>query len=155
MKYQEIEGDLIKLAKQGEFDVIAHGANCFCIMGAGIAVQMDKAFGCNDPALFGFEAKQYQGNINKLGTIEPVPFSVDKGKHLEVINAYTQFNLGSNLDEEALTLCLRKINYAFKGKHIGLPQIGCGIAGGVWYNVKQLIRQELTDCKVTVVIYKK
>jgi len=45
MKYQEIEGDLIKLAKQGEFDVITHGCNCHNIMGAGIALQMDRACG--------------------------------------------------------------------------------------------------------------
>ena len=32
-----IKGDLIKLALQGEFDVIVHGCNCFCTMGAGIA----------------------------------------------------------------------------------------------------------------------
>ena len=30
MEYQEIEGDLIKLAQEGKFDVIAHGCNCFC-----------------------------------------------------------------------------------------------------------------------------
>lgn len=45
MLYEEIEGDLIALAKQGLFDVIAHGCNCFCTMRAGIAPQMVKAFG--------------------------------------------------------------------------------------------------------------
>ena len=35
-----VDGDLIKLAKQGRFDVIVHGCNCFCQMGAGIAPQM-------------------------------------------------------------------------------------------------------------------
>lgn len=28
MKYQEIDGDLIQLALEGNFDVIAHGCNC-------------------------------------------------------------------------------------------------------------------------------
>ena len=46
MKY--IDGDLIRLAKQGTFDVIAHGCNCFCTMGAGIAPQMAEAFGCDE-----------------------------------------------------------------------------------------------------------
>ena len=31
MKY--IDGDLFKLAEQGEFDIVIHGANCFCTMG--------------------------------------------------------------------------------------------------------------------------
>lgn len=42
--YKEIKGDLIKLALEGEFDVIAHGCNCFCTMGAGIAVAMKNTF---------------------------------------------------------------------------------------------------------------
>ena len=32
-----VTGDLIALAQQGTFDVIAHGCNCMCQMGAGIA----------------------------------------------------------------------------------------------------------------------
>ena len=33
----KIKGDLIKFAINGKFDVIIHGCNCFCTMGAGIA----------------------------------------------------------------------------------------------------------------------
>jgi len=58
------------------------------------------------------------------------------------------------LDYEALTLCLRKINWVFSGKHIGLPKIGAGLAGGDWEQIKQIIKNELNDCDVTVVIYK-
>ena len=82
------------------------------------------------------------------------------------------------LDYEALTLCLRKINHIFKGKHIGLPLIGCGLAGGVWdyhklpktsdeeieiyeqfyhqekKDVKTIIQEELKDMDVTIVHYK-
>lgn len=36
---KRIEGDLIKLALAGEFDVVVHGCNCFCKMGAGFAKQ--------------------------------------------------------------------------------------------------------------------
>ena len=48
---------------------------------------------------------------------------------------------------------MRKMNHVFKGKHIGLPQIGAGLAGGDWNRIKNIIQTELTDCKVTVVIY--
>ena len=51
--------------------------------------------------------------------------------------------------------CLRKINHFYRGKKIGLPLIGCGIAGGDWNMVRAIIQQELKDCDVTVVIYKK
>ena len=37
MNYKEIEGNLISLALAGNFDVIAHGCNCFCTMQSGIA----------------------------------------------------------------------------------------------------------------------
>ena len=42
-----IKGDLIALANQGHFEVITHGCNCFCTMGAGIAVPMKQNFKCD------------------------------------------------------------------------------------------------------------
>lgn len=168
MHYKEIQGDLIKLALYGKFQVIAHGCNCFCVMGAGIAPQMAKTFGCDK---YVYEEEECKGEIMKLGNIMYAGFNLEEGVaiytdedtfDLAVVNAYTQYGFGQNhpggskapLDYEALTLCLRKMNHEFKGKHIGLPQIGCGLAGGDWERVKQIIQQELQDCDVTVVIYK-
>ena len=34
---KDIEGDLLLLALAGHFDVIVHGCNCQCTMGAGVA----------------------------------------------------------------------------------------------------------------------
>lgn len=171
MKYEEIEGDLISLALFGKFDVICHGANCQNVMGAGIAVQMKETFGCDK---FEKENFMYKGDIDKLGTIDYSYFKVSEGlckkvtgihnPNLIVINAYTQFMYGVNhedgvskpLDYEALTLCLRKINHIFKGKHIGLPYvIGCGLAGGDIDTVIELIKKELCDMQVTMVKYNK
>jgi len=159
--YNEIEGDLIKLALEGKFDVITHGCNCFCTMGAGIAPQMAKAFGVDKLFL---EAPIYKGDINRLGLIDYFerPTKLENGNELVVINSYTQYGFGANheggtdvpLDYSALALCLKKINHIFKGNHIGLPQIGCGLAGGDWVRVKALIQTCLKDCTVTVVIYK-
>ena len=156
--YKEVDGNLITLALEGEFDVITHGCNCLCNMGAGIAPQMVKAFGVDQ---YNLESFTRRGDINKLGQIEwlieregPIPF---------VVNSYTQFSYGKNhtdgvskpLDYDALTLCMRKINHRFNGKRIGLPQIGAGLAGGDWNRIKQIIQTELKDCDVTVVIFKK
>lgn len=174
MKYQETEGDLIALAKAGEFNVIAHGCNCFCTMGAGIAPQMARAFGVD--TLPG-EHPDSRGDIRKLGNIEWKMWG--HPKNLIVVNAYTQYGFGRNhsegtevpLDYEALTMCMRKINYVFKGKHIGLPRVGCGLAGGIWdsselplnklqalpfgfKDVKTIIQTELKDCDITIVNYK-
>jgi O-acetyl-ADP-ribose deacetylase (regulator of RNase III) len=169
--YYETHGDLIKLALEANFDIIAHGCNCLSTMGAGIAPQMARAFVCDK-----FEMEIWGPTIEKLGCIDYQTFVL--GEHtiwnlndadnklndpeLTVVNAYTQYSYGKNhldgiskpLDYEALTLCMRKMNVVFKGKHIGLPQIGAGLAGGDWNRIKQIIQTELKDCDVTVVIYK-
>lgn len=39
-----VRGDLLQLALDGAFDVIVHGANCQCVMGAGIARTIRELF---------------------------------------------------------------------------------------------------------------
>ena len=183
MNYNEIEGNLISLALQESFDVIGHGCNCFCTQRNGIAPFMAKAFGTDT---FEMESYIYKGNINKLGTIDYKQLVIKDGKvedwdytgkqrELYVVNCYSQYNysrVDKPLDYEALTLCMRKINHQFKGKHIGLPLIGCGLAGGIWNkskltmhdqmilekrfhkDVKTIIQEELKDCDVTIVHFK-
>ena len=173
MEYKVAKGCLISMALSGEFDVIVHGVNCFCTQKSGLAPQMVKAFGTDK---FSKEQPLLKGDINKLGDIEykyydlengkaiPIPIFVYQSKYdLTVINAYTQFNYGKNhsdgvdkpLDYEALTLCMRKINRIFAGKKIGMPKIGCGLAGGDWNTVEKIIKTELKNCNVTIVDYGK
>jgi len=157
---KEVQGDLIKLAKESQFDVISHGCNCFCTMGGGIAPQMADAFACDH---FPME-KQGRGDINKLGTIDYETFwsgDMEK-KNLTVVNSYTQFHYGRNhkdgvttpVDYDAITMCMRKINHIFKGKSIGLPKIGAGLAGGDWNKISKIIETELSDMDVWIVNYK-
>lgn len=155
--YTEVDGDLIKLAINGKFDVIAHGCNCLSTMGAGIAVPMKQQFGCDK-----FKMELMGPNILKLGNIDYETQVINNHK-ITIVNAYTQYKYGRNhkdgvkkpFDYQAFTLCMRKMNIVFKGKHIGLPKIGSDLAGGNWEEIKTIIQQELTDCKVTVVRYKK
>ena len=158
MKFEIIKGDLIQKALSGEFDVIAHGCNCFCVQGAGIALAMNEAF---STLKFMSEHINFRGSVFKLGNIEyegkyrnspraSHPHPRMEGYDYFVVNAYIQYQPGRNLDYEALTLCMRKLNYEFKGKHIGLPWIGCGIAGGNKTRVEQILRTELKDCNVTI-----
>ena len=166
MKFEIIKGDLIQKALAGEFDVVCHGANCFCTMGAGIALPFKEKLKADR---INYEKPAYRGDFNKLGNIGYINLSLYKEygtnnniaavmgecpemviKNIVVVNAYTQYDLGKNLDYEALTLCMKKINHEFKGKHIGLPWIGCGIAGGDKDKVEQILRQELKECNVTI-----
>jgi O-acetyl-ADP-ribose deacetylase (regulator of RNase III) len=168
--YNEVNGNIIALALEGKFDVIAHGCNCLSTMGAGLAPQMAKTFGCDK-----FEMELRGKDINKLGCIDYERFvlgensiwsleDADNKKNepeVTVVNAYTQYMYGRNhangvsrpIDYEALALCMRKMNTVFKGTHIGLPQIGAGLAGGDWNRIKGIIIEELIDCRVTVVIF--
>jgi len=168
-----IKGDLIELALQGHFEVITHGCNCQNVMGAGIAVPMKQNFKCDT---FPMESPEFKGDINKLGTIDYMVHNLILqkliklgnlnllapdfgGQNLIVVNSYTQYRYGRNhadgdkspYDYEAITLCMRKINHLFKGKSIGLPKIGCGLAGGDWTIVKKIFERELKDMDVTVV----
>ena len=154
--YTEILGDLIELSKQGKFDAITHGCNCFSTMGSGIAPLMAKAFDVNKYPL---EDPTTAGDINKLGQIEFRLFQLESKKSIFVVNSYTQYNYNKTtrpFDYEAFILCMRKINKRFSGKHIGLPGlIGCGLAGGDPEIVKEIIKAELKDCDVTIVYLRK
>jgi O-acetyl-ADP-ribose deacetylase (regulator of RNase III) len=173
MLNREVEGNLINLAKEGEFDVIVHGCNCMCKMGAGLAPQMKKAFGVNNLPL---EHWKYKGDINKLGQIEYKAIQL-RGeatewkvgiynkilvtKSLYVVNAYTQYNYGKNhedgderpVDYDAIALCFKKINKVFKGMRVGIPLIGCGLAGGSIAAMRALANRHITDCELTIVHY--
>lgn len=171
MNINFVDGDLIKLAKEGKFDVITHGCNCYSNMGAGIAPQMAKHFGADQ-----FPMELENTGILKLGNIDwkevklsngnilnnwVLDSDISKLKSLFIINSYTQDYPGKSnkksgvpLDYDALILCFRKINIYFKKLHIGLPWIGCGLAGGDKSSVEYIIKEELTNMKVTIVEYK-
>ena len=159
-----INKNIIEAANQEEFDVIVHGCNCFCVQGGGVAFYMNKEF---NTLSFEMEKDVYKGDINKLGTIDYeylsyeddrwVKYPDENGrwvtKRLVVVNAYTQYNYGTDsikLDYSALRLCFKKINKLFPNSVIGMPKIGCGLAGGDWEVVERIINQDLTDCTVKV-----
>jgi len=174
LSYTEVNGDLIKLAKAGKFDVIAHGCNCQSKMGSGIAVEMKNTFGCDK-----FPMETLGPDIRKLGNIDFKSFVLGsngaiwniedetsnklKEPELYVVNAYTQNMYGRNhsgglpapIDYEAVHICMKKINALFKDVRIGLPRIGAGLAGGDWHIIRNIIKTELTDCHITIVIYDK
>ena len=81
------EGDLIKKAKKGEFDLIVHGCNCFCTMGGGIAKGIKSEF----PEAFDADQETPKGSKEKLGTCSFAKIERE-GIHLIVVNGYTQFD---------------------------------------------------------------
>lgn len=140
-----IKGDLIKLGKDGVFDVIVHGCNCFCTMGGGIA----KSIRDNFPAAYEVDQQTQRGDRNKLGTI-----SFAEIDNLIVVNAYTQYRYGRDkrhVDYDAVRDAFRRIKKQFAGKRIGYPRIGAGLAGGDWKVISKIIDEELDGENHTLV----
>ena len=146
-----INGDLVALALQGEFDVIVHGCNCFHTMGAGIA----KAIASTFPEALVADRTTSYGDASKLGTISTA--QVERGQYkLVVVNAYTQFHWkgsGRKVDYGALGRCFGEIAKSYSGSRIGYPLIGAGLAGGDWTIIAPRIDQELAGLDHTLVIF--
>lgn len=121
------KGNLLAMAQAGEFDVIVHGCNCQADMGGGIAKQIagqyPEAQAADDEYFMSNEHHRHLmlGNVSVAET--------EDGFH--IINGYTQFMGGAGtFSYAALELVLMKVAALYPGKRIGLPYIGCGIAGG-------------------------
>jgi O-acetyl-ADP-ribose deacetylase (regulator of RNase III) len=121
-----VKGNLLALAKEGQFDIIVQGCNCQNVMGAGIAKQIKEQF----PDAWLADQQTLKGDKNKLGH-----YTIGMGGRLVIINAYTQYDTASRAGEDmfdyrACHEVLLKISERFGKWRIGLPMIGMGLAGG-------------------------
>lgn len=149
-----IKGDLIKLFKEGEFTAIAHGANCFAKMGAGIAAQIRYNF----PEAYGADKAFTETPFWKLGR-----FSSAKTDCGTVFNLYTQYEPGRNFEYMALRSAIDELEIAvdlslggvhrMKADPIGIPLIGAGIGGGNWDVIKNIF--EMSSLNFIVVEWEK
>lgn len=145
-------GDLIQLAKDGEYEAIVHGCNCFCTMGAGIAKKIKQEF----PVAYAVDQETIAGDKSKLGTYT---FAHDPRYNVTVVNGYTQYyyrSKTSDVDYSAIQRVFAGMNEdpMFQGKAIGIPKIGAGLAGGDWEVIRKIINSVTPDLDIEVVAYK-
>lgn len=144
------EGDLVLMALDGKFDVIIHGCNCFCTMGAGIARVIQEEF----PEAYAADLVTTKGDRNKLGNFSHA--RVQRGGHdITIINGYTQFHYHGDevlVDYEAVRKLFSTVREQFSGKRIGYPKIGAGLAGGDWSRIAAIIDEELQGENHTLVV---
>lgn len=148
-----IEGDLIKLSVNGEFDLIVHGCNCFCTMGAGIAKGIKDAF----PEAYEADLDTEPGLKDKLGTIS-VAEVIRGDNKITVVNGYTQYSPGGSgilVDYDAVRSVFQEIKQRFSGLRIGYPMIGAGLARGDWGIISEIITDQLKGEDHTLVKFKK
>lgn len=149
-----IKGDLVKLAQSHRYDAIAHCCNCFCVMGAGIAPQIAKAF----PVAESADDNTSRGDEGKLGSFS-VGFDLDH--ELWIYNLYGQYGTHGrrqgkpDIDYKAIAEGFTKLNKYIggEGKLIGIPQLGAGLAGGHWEAIEQIINLTTPDLDIELVIY--
>jgi O-acetyl-ADP-ribose deacetylase (regulator of RNase III) len=145
-KLKYTKGDLVRDAER-DFDVIGHGCNCYCTMGAGIALGVKRKW----PRAYDADRGTAYGDSDKLGT-----YSSWTTGGLTILNMYTQWHYkGSNVkaDYDAIRSCMRLMKQEFSGKRMGLPLIGAGLAGGDWSTISKIIEEELQGENVTIVIW--
>lgn len=145
---KEIKGNLLTLSKEGRFDMIGHGCNTQKNMGGGIALSLKNMY-----------PKAYE--VDKATNAVMGEYSICRDyEECIILNIYSQYypggknNFGIDSKENrylALNKAFKSINKEFKGKHIGLPLIGAGLAGLEWNKVKEIIGNNLTDMDVTIV----
>ena len=167
-----VRGDLLALAQEGNFDVIVHGCNCFCTMGAGIAKSIKHQF----PEAYKADLMTHEGDANKLGTYTSATVSCrprqrarneDSAQQpLTIINAYTQYHFKPRekivngrrkrirpVNYDAIRMAFRNIKEQYSGKRLGYPKIGAGLAGGDWQIISRIIDEELEGEDHTLVVY--
>ena len=148
-----INGDITLLANN--FDIIIHGCNCFNTMGAGVAKAIRKKF----PLAYKTDCLTIKGDKSKLGTISYCRLN-ENNKELIIVNAYTQYHYWSKnndilLDYNALRNAFKLIKKEFglQNKKIAFPKIGAGLARGNWEKIEKIIKEELINENITLIIY--
>lgn len=142
---------LIEAAQDGDVNIIGHQANCFCVMGSGIAPLIANAF----PAAYDVDQATEEGDIDKLGC-----FTLGIEGDTHVYNLYGQFQPGANTDYKWLRTSLMalrddlRVRYPDQRVTVGLPKLGAGIGGGDWGVISDIIHCTLIkDDDINVVIY--
>lgn len=151
MKLIEEKGNLLDKF-QNKYDVICHQVNCFGVMGGGIALQIKKRFP-NVYMAYNKLCTAYmdnkQSNKKLLGHCQLVPVN----SNYAVANLFGQYDYGIDTrktDYNAVRNALVSLRNQIESKNtecsIGFPyKFGCGLAGGNWDVVKQIIIDVFED----------
>lgn len=139
MSITYIKGDLVKALKAKQVDYLLHVTNCQGVMGAGLAKQVKATF----PDAFNVYKREL-----RLGNI-----SANSG----VINMNAQLSYGTKtrqINYGALGECLARTKHHLSKQDnpaIGIPYLmGCGLAGGGWEIVLEMVEHYLADFNVIV-----
>lgn len=151
-------GNVVNAWLRSEVRCFAHQCNCFNTMGAGVAKEVKQKI----PALYQCDQQTNKGDRQKLGTCSVIlsRCSADPSYKF-AFNLYGQFHYGfgrQQTDYDALRKAIQHMkrtlgSFAYEGD-VGIPRIGCGLAGGDWGVVSKIIEEELCPY-YKVIVYSK
>lgn len=156
MNIKYVVGDATEPQGDGR-KIIAHVCNDQGVWGAGFVLALSAK--SRWPAhYYRYWAERGEaGNRFRLGNISLTPYRDPK---VRVANMIAQHGLGPKdgvppIRYLFLANCLLKLERICRdtGETVHMPRIGCGLAGGDWSRVSQLVQHFLCDRGVAVTIY--
>lgn len=147
MSFEIVKGDLFHPAFN--FDGICQGVNTLGVMGAGIAVVFRETW----PSMY----DEYRRNCKRFGAALGGSLHTwqDPESGLIIFNLFSQIDPGDDgryalLRRAAVQLVLEA--EARNHSRVGLPWIGCGIAGLAKHNVEDILHEVFNDSQVEFVL---
>ena len=147
-----VDGDILTSPSEDNAGsvIICHQVNCKGVMGAGLAKQIRTRF---PEVYYHYKESCDSGGSSRLGEVQLV--SCLAGAGYLVANIFGQDGYGRDkcyTDYEALRRAFRWLS-SMTGWTIRIPyNFGCGLGGGDWATVLNIIQTELADkgCKVEI-----
>lgn len=136
---------------------IAHGVNCQGVMRSGVAKVLFTEYPQVKDQYHNFINNISREANNGMGELLGLYHTVNV-KDKTIFNLFTQENFGYDgklyLSYQALESCFSRLNYQLNGQKIAIPKIGCGLAGGDWNKVKNIINSKTKSLDVYVYFLK-
>lgn len=145
---------------ESDCTVILHQANCYAIMGSGIAKEVKQRF----PAAFEAD-RMFEVPVGSRERLGKFSYGWNSNNTRVVFNLYGQHRYGrdqkyteEDMLEKAILGAFDKLsenraNPDFRIK-IGLPKnMGCGLAGGDWEVVKDILQQAADEYGFDLNVY--
>lgn len=150
--------NLLDAFREGEANVIGHQANCFHVMGSGIAPIIANEY----PQVRTVDEATPKGDESKLGSFSVAVVNPDEpidddgwGGPKFIYNLYGQFTPGPDTRYEKLEEAMERMARSLTADYIriGFPLLGCGLGGGDWKTVEAMIIRQFVDTGFDTSIY--
>jgi len=146
------KGDVIDAALSSEYDMFIHGCNCMGVMGGGVALQVRNRI----PKLYQADQDFRIDQDHRLGMCSYVGIN-----ETIMANLYTQYIPMAGSRQLNYGALASSLNYAVDlfiqrnivDVKICLPRIGCGLAGGNWEIVEEILAYFEFHCNVEFHVY--